>query len=90
MLIGISADSVETHRRFREANSLPFPLLADPSHEIMKLYGVRRRIPLLPNRRVTYLIDQAGVIRGVYHHELAFRKHVQQVVEGLTRLQAAG
>ena len=52
------------------------------------LYGVRRRwsFGIAPTKRVTYLIDKAGIIQGLYHHELAVGRHVADVMEGLKRL----
>jgi thioredoxin-dependent peroxiredoxin len=39
-VLGVSPDSAESHRRFREKFSLPFPLLADPDHRVAEAYGV--------------------------------------------------
>ena len=69
--------------RFKERLGLPFHLLSDPDKRIMRLYGVTRRLAFLPNKRVTYVVDKEGKIAGVFHHELAFDRHVQRVVETL-------
>ena len=37
---GVSADSVESHKRFKEKQGLNFPLLSDPDHEALEAYGV--------------------------------------------------
>jgi thioredoxin-dependent peroxiredoxin len=39
-VLGVSPDSEASHVRFREKYGLPFPLLADPDHEVAELYGV--------------------------------------------------
>jgi peroxiredoxin Q/BCP len=39
-VFGISPDSVDSHRRFREKFQLPFQLLADPGHQVADAYGV--------------------------------------------------
>ena len=88
VLVGISADTTESHRRFRESLDLPFHLISDPERRIIRLYGVRRRLPFLPAKRVTYVIDKAGVVRGVYHHELAIGRHRHDVLDGLHALNA--
>lgn len=88
MLVGISPDSVESHQRFKEANRLAFPLGADSQREIINLYGVRRALVGL-TKRVTYLIDKAGVIRNVFHHELTIGRHQDDVLKGLRRLNAS-
>lgn len=84
---GISRDSPESHRRFSEANELPFPLITDPAGEIANLYGVRRRwLRLLRNKRATFVIDREGVIRGAFHHEIAIRQHVLDVLAALENI----
>ncbi len=40
VVLGVSPDSAESHRKFREKFSLPFPLLADPDHAVADAYGV--------------------------------------------------
>lgn len=55
-VLGVSADSLETHREFADKLRLGFPLLTDDG-TIRKLYG---------GGRITYLIDQAGIIRYVH------------------------
>lgn len=80
---------MESHARFRASLDLPFPLLSDPDKRVMALYDVKRRLPLLPNKRVTYIVDKEGTIAGVYHHEMAMSRHVENVVEGLLALNAS-
>ncbi len=87
MIIGVSADSVDSHRRFRESLSLPYPLLSDSSKDVSRLYNVNRRLPLLPGKRVTYIVNKAGLISGVYHHEVAFGEHKDDVLNGLRALE---
>ncbi len=87
VLFGVSADSVESHKAFKEKYQLPFALIADPDRSLAKLYGVSRGLlGLSPTQRVTYLIDKGGIIRGVFHHELAITKHREDILEGLQKL----
>ena len=88
--MGVSPDSPESHRRFREALDIPFPLISDPGREVIGLYGARRRIRAAPTKRVTYLIDKAGVIRGIFRHELAIGRHQREVLEGLKAINRVG
>ena len=90
MIVGISSDSVESHRRFRASLGLPFNLLSDPHKQIIRRYGVGRRVPLIPNKRVTYVVDKAGTIRGVFQHEIAFGQHKEDVLDALRKLNADG
>ncbi len=83
-IVGISPDSQDSHRRFKEKYGVTFPLISDPDRRVISLYEADRGIGgLLTTRRVTYVIDRDGVIRGVYHHEIAIRRHHVNVVYAL-------
>jgi peroxiredoxin Q/BCP len=62
-VLGISAQSVDSHERFIAENSLNVPLLADEDRSVAKAYGVAAG-PLV--RRSIFLVDEQGVIR--YRH----------------------
>lgn len=61
-VVGISTDSVESHKKFAEHHELPLRLLADTSGEVAKLFGARSLIPGKVARSV-FVIDANGVIR---------------------------
>lgn len=70
-VLGISADSVKSHAAFAAKFTLPFPLLADESKEMIKAYGVLGEKSMfgkkyLGIRRMSFLIDPKGVIVKVY------------------------
>ena len=65
--------------------SIPFTLLSDSDKKVARLYDVARRMGLGVSR-VTYLIDQSGIIRDVFHHEVRIGKHVEDVLEGVKAL----
>ena len=56
-VIGISSDSMESHRAFAHKHDLPFALLSDEGGKVRKLYGVPNTLGLFPGR-VTYVIDE--------------------------------
>jgi peroxiredoxin Q/BCP len=86
-LVGISRDDGTRHERFRAEHRLPFPLLSDPGGAIAARFGATHLGGLLPlTKRVTFVADAAGVIRGVFHHELAIGRHVRKVRECLERM----
>ncbi|HEY0319640.1 MAG TPA: peroxiredoxin [Pyrinomonadaceae bacterium] len=60
-IVGISTDTVESHKGFAAKYNLPFPLLADPTEEVVRAYGVRS---WLPNRsaRAVVVINAGGII----------------------------
>jgi len=79
-IAGVSRDSVESHERFRAEHRLPFPLISDADGAISRLFGVARFWGLIPHlKRVTFVVDAAGVIRGTFHHEVAIDRHVPEV-----------
>ncbi len=63
-VVGISTDSVESHRRFRDHYRLPLRLLSDPGGTVSKAYGARSWLPGRAARAVV-VIDAEGIIR--YH-----------------------
>ena len=67
-IIGVSRDSVASHQKFREKNSLNFTLLSDPEREITELYDTWKEKKSYGKTamgvvRTTYLIDEDGIIR---------------------------
>ena len=63
MTVGLSTDSLERLKRFREAQGVTFPLVSDRRGRVARLFDVRRRFGLGTSRS-TYVIDTEGVIRG--------------------------
>jgi peroxiredoxin Q/BCP len=81
-VIGISSDSVRSHERFVEKHGLPFVLLSDEGGEVRKLYGVPNTLGLFPGR-VSYVIDEEGVVRHVFSSQLQAARHVEEALEAL-------
>lgn len=63
VVLGVSADDEAAHQKFIEKYDLPFPLLADRDRAIIKAYDVDSGSYA---KRVTYIIDEAGMITHVY------------------------
>ena len=66
-VLGVSKDSVASHKKFEEKYGLPFTLLSDPDKAIIQAYGVWQEKmnygkPTMGVVRTTYLIDENGVI----------------------------
>lgn len=61
-VVGISTDSVESHRRFAQHHDLPLRLLADTDRKVADLYGAQSLIPGKVARSV-FVIDAKGVVR---------------------------
>ena len=66
VVLGVSKDSVESHKRFEEKHGLPFPLLADETLEVIAAYDVLKPgkdgKPTKSLIRSTYLINEDGII----------------------------
>ena len=58
VVVGISADSLETHQRFARSLNLPFRLLSDPDQKVARKFGSADRNGY--NRRTVYVIDRTG------------------------------
>ena len=61
-VVGISSDSVESHRKFAEHHKLPLRLLSDANGDVSRLYGARSLIPGKVARSV-FVIDAKGILR---------------------------
>lgn len=85
VVLGISADSIETLRRFAKSTQAPFGLGSDETKLVRKLYDVERRFGL-GTSRVTYVIDEEGVIQGVYHNEIVMNAHIRNALGALEEL----
>ena len=84
-VIGISSDSVASHRRFATSEQLSFPLLSDRAGAVRALYGVEKTLGILPGR-VTYVIDPAGIVRHVYSSQLRVTRHSTEALEAVRAL----
>lgn len=84
IVLGVSADDVASHKAFAEKFSLPFSLLADPKKAIIQAYGVAMPVVGMA-KRVTFVIDRAGIIRKVLT-SIDTRNHDDQVLEVLKTL----
>ena len=67
VVLGVSKDSVASHKRFEEKFGLPFTLLSDPEKEVIQAYDVWKEKKLYGKVsfgvvRTTYLIDEEGII----------------------------
>ena len=86
-VVGVSGDDVASHERFAEKYSLPFPLLADPEHEILNAYGVwgERNLygkKFMGVKRTTFLIGPDGTIRHVFKRPKT-DAHAQEILAKL-------
>ncbi len=86
-VIGVSSDTVESHRRFSQECSLPFKLLSDSGKRLRDLYGVSSTLGLAG--RVTFVIDKQGIVRLVYSSQLRPTKHIREALDALKTAKEA-
>lgn len=93
VVLGISADDVASHQRFRDKYQLNFRLLADVDHEVAERFGAWREKVRFGKKsmgiaRSTFLIDAAGVVRKTWK-SVKVEGHDQQVAKALQELAPA-
>jgi thioredoxin-dependent peroxiredoxin len=81
-VVGISSDSVDSHKGFADDCGLPFKILSDTDGEVRKRFGVPSSMGLVPGR-VTYVIDRRGIVRYVFSSQLHATRHVEEALESL-------
>jgi peroxiredoxin Q/BCP len=88
VVIGISKDSVESHRKFAEKYELPFALLSDESLENIKAYKAWGSKKFMGRTfdgvlRISYLIDEKGFIEKVYS-TVNTKSHAKEVLDDIS------
>ena len=83
-IIGVSADNVQSHKKFAEKFELPFPLIADTNQEILKAYGVWGPKKFMGKEyvgihRTTYVLNEQHDIVGVIEKP-STKDHAKEVV----------
>ncbi len=82
---GVGGGDAASHRRFAETYRIPFPLLLDERGEIARAWGATWPFGGL-RRRVTYVVDEEGVVRAAIWDELRAGRHVREAEEALHRI----
>ena len=85
VVLGVSGDSVHSHRRFSSVYGLPYKILSDEDNAVRKLYGVPPTLGVLPGR-VTFVIDREGIVRFVFSSQFRANAHVQKALDMVRRL----
>lgn len=83
-VIGVSPDTPEAHRRFKEKYNLPFTLLSDTNRSVQKAFGVSSSLfGLLPGR-VTFVFDEQGRLIHEFSSHVNMEKHVEESLEAIS------
>ena len=89
-VVGISPDDEKKHKQFEQKFSLPFTLLADPSHKILEKYGVWGEKQMFGNHymgvhRTTFVVDEKGIIRKIFSRPKN-KAHAEEIVKSWKEL----
>ncbi len=84
-ILGVSTDTLESHRKFRDKQKLPFQLGSDESHAVASLFGVWKQKNMYGRKtmgieRSTFLIDARGRIRHEWR-KVRVKGHAAEVLE---------
>jgi peroxiredoxin Q/BCP len=81
VIIGISGQSVKSHKKFAEANGLNYTLLSDKKNIVRKLFGVpSSAFGLIPGR-VTYVADRTGKVVFIFDSQAEVQRHVDEALK---------
>jgi len=88
VIIGISKDSVESHKSFKTKFNLPFTLLSDEAGQMVKDYGVWKEKSMYGKKymgieRTTFFIDEKGKIKHIWN-KVKVPGHVQDVISKIS------
>jgi len=87
IVLGVSADSVDSHKKFKNKFELNFPLLSDPDKKMIEGYGVWKEKSMYGKKymgieRTTFVIDAQGKISHIFP-KVKVADHYDEVVEAL-------
>ncbi len=87
VVLGMSADSAASHKKFVDKFDLPFPLLSDESKETISAYGVWQQKAFMGRKymgivRTTFIIDEKGKIARIFPN-VKVEGHTDEVLEAL-------
>src|SRR4026207_2300067 len=93
VVIGVSTDSVESHKKFKSKFDLNFPLLADTDKKIVEAYGTWKEKSMYGKKymgieRTTFVIDENGMISHIFP-KVKVDEHYDEVLKALDTKRAS-
>lgn len=93
VVLGVSADSVEKHKKFISKHEIGITLLSDPEHSVIEAYGAWREKNMCGKKymgivRSTVLIDPSGKV-AYYWDNVKAKGHAEKVKEHIAKMQKA-
>ena len=88
-VIGVSPDTIKSHKSFKEKQGLNFIVLSDPEHILAEKYGVWKEKSMYGRKymgieRSTFILDKSGNIEREWR-KVKVKGHVDEIIEYLTR-----
>lgn len=85
VIIGVSKDSVESHKKFKAKYELPFALLSDESTKMLEEYGVWKEKSMYGRKymgieRTTFIIDEKGKISEIFN-KVKVKGHIEEILK---------
>jgi peroxiredoxin Q/BCP len=87
LIIGISGQSVESHKKFAEKHNLNFTLLSDAGNKVRKQFGVPSDLFGLIPGRVTFVANKTGKVIYIFNSQTQTEKHVDEALRILKNTQ---
>jgi thioredoxin-dependent peroxiredoxin len=81
MIIGISGQSVESHKEFADKNRLTYTLLSDNKNYVRKIFGVPSKVFGLIAGRVTYVADKSGKVVYIFDSQTETQRHADEALK---------
>jgi peroxiredoxin Q/BCP len=91
VVIGVSPDSLESHRKFKKKYDLPYPLLSDKDHELANAFGVWKEKALYGRKymgieRTTVIVDRKGRVARIFP-KVKIPGHIEEVETSVRELK---
>jgi len=90
IILGISGQSVESHREFASNNRLPYIILSDTNNQVRKLFGVPSKFFNLIPGRVTYITDRSGKVVYIFDSQTEVQRHADEALKIVLLLKKTG
>lgn len=87
VVLGVSSDSIKSHKKFADKFTLPFPLLSDESHAVCEAYGVWGLKKFMGREymgisRSSFLIDEKGNLEKIYE-KVEPKIHLGEIIKDI-------
>ncbi|MBP2073313.1 thioredoxin-dependent thiol peroxidase [Thermoanaerobacterium butyriciformans] len=85
VILGVSLDDIESHKKFIEKFNLPFILLSDPDAKVSTEYGVYKEKNMYGKKKMgiersTFIIDKKGIVKKIFR-KVKVDGHVDEILE---------